>query len=174
MVIAIIGIMTAMAIPKIDVARFKIEAGMQAVGTLLLASQRVAVTRQHDVVVMFDETNNALRILWDANNNGAVDAGEHVRVHDFGEPIVFGRATATPHSVIGAPSISFTQMNGGFKSLTFHRSGAASEEGGFYITSSREVSGGGHPSDTRAVEVERGTGRSTWFRWIPPAWKLGF
>jgi prepilin-type N-terminal cleavage/methylation domain-containing protein len=172
-VISIMGIVTAIAIPRIDIARFKIEGGMQAVGTALLAAQRTAVTRQHDVIVMFDSVNNALRVAWDADNDGLVDPGEHVRVLDFGEPIVYGRASAAAHPVIGSAGISFTQVTNAMKSVTFHRNGAASEEGGFYITSSRTAAGANYPQDTRAVEVERGTGRTTWFRWNPPSWKLG-
>ncbi len=173
MVVAMIGIITAIAYPRIDTARFKIDAAMRGVGTTLLASQRTAVTRQHDVVVMFDVPNNLLRILWDADNDGVIDPGEHVRVLDLGTPVEFGRAAANPMPEIGSATISFTQQAAAMPALTFHRSGSASEEGGFYITSTRAAAGGDFPGDTRAVRVERGTGRTTWYRWLPPVWKLG-
>jgi hypothetical protein len=53
----------------------------------------------------------------------------------------------------------------------FHRTGSASEAKGVYITSQRT----GHPEDTRALEVERSTGRVSWYRFQPPSsWKRGF
>jgi hypothetical protein len=53
----------------------------------------------------------------------------------------------------------------------FHRTGSASEAKGVYITSLRT----GHPEDTRALEIERSTGRVSWYRFQPPSsWKRGF
>lgn len=63
---------------------------------------------------------------------------------------------------------------GGLPALTFHRDGSASEEGGFYITSRRAQVVGGYPQDTRAVEVERATGRPSWYRAGINEWHRGF
>jgi prepilin-type N-terminal cleavage/methylation domain-containing protein len=170
----IIGLLTAIVIPKIDLARFQVEGTMQSVGTLMLAAQRLAVTRQHDVVARFDLTNNTIRLLQDKNDDGLIGANEHVQTVYLGEKVVFGRGFA-PARPIGNGPITFTQQTAGQASVTFHRNGSASEEGGFYLTSQRAASGyASGKNDTRAIEVERGTGRVRWFRYITPNWKQGF
>ena len=173
-VMVIIGICTAMVIPRIDLARYQIEGTMQSVGTLLLAAQRLAVTRQYDVVARFDLTNNTIRLLQDQNNDGVISANEHVQTVYLGEKVVFGRGFAAPRPMGNGP-VTFTQLVGGQPSVTFHRNGSASEEGGFYLTSARATSGySAGQNDTRAIEVERGTGRTRWYRYINNTWKQGF
>ncbi len=171
---SLIGLMAALVIPRIDVARFQVEGTMQSVGTLMLAAQRLAVTRQHDVVARFDEPNNTIRLLQDKNNDGVIAATEHVQTVYLGEKVVFGRGFAVARP-IGIGPVTFTQEVAGQKSVTFHRNGSASEEGGFYLTSQRAASGySSGQNDTRAIEVERGTGRVRWFRYINNAWRQGF
>lgn len=173
-VLVFIGLMASFVIPKIDLARFQVEGTMQSVGTLMLAAQRLAVVRQHDVVVKFDLDNQTLRILWDKNNDGTIATTEHVQTVFLGEKVVFGRGFA-PARPMGPNPVSFTQLSGGQPSMTFHRNGSASEEGGFYITSQRAALGFvAGKSDTRAIEVERATGRTRWFRYVPNNWKQGF
>ena len=72
-VLVILGLIVAFAAPKIDVMKFRIESSMQGVGLTLLAVERQAITQQHDIIVMFDATNQAMRIHEDKNDNGTVD-----------------------------------------------------------------------------------------------------
>ena len=130
----------------------------------------MAVTRQHDVIVMFDVPNQMLYVHEDANNNGDLDPGERRRGYPLGEQVVFGLngATARP---MGATPITFTKTYQGMPGVVFHRVGSASEAKGLYLTSLRA----NHPEDTRAIEVERSTGRVSWYRFGPPStWKRGF
>jgi prepilin-type N-terminal cleavage/methylation domain-containing protein len=173
-VMSMIGVIAAIALPRIDLARFQVEGTMQSVGTLMLAAQRLAVTRQHDVIARFDQANNTVRLLQDKNNDGVIATTEHVQTVFLGEKVVFGRGSATARPM-GSSSVTFNQVVAGQKSVTFHRNGSASEEGGFYLTSQRAASGyDSGKNDTRAIEVERGTGRTRWFRFINGAWKQGF
>ncbi|MDH4045124.1 MAG: prepilin-type N-terminal cleavage/methylation domain-containing protein [Gemmatimonadota bacterium] len=163
-VVVIIGVMVAIALPRIDVSRYRVNSAMQTAGLLLISAQQQAVTRQHDFVVGFDAPNGSIRVHQDANNDGKIDAGERVRNWPLGDNVVFGRGGA-PAFAIGQPAVTFTQVREGLPSVIFHRSGSASEYGGFYLTSRRSALGG-LSRDARAIEVERATGRATWYRYV--------
>lgn len=171
-VIVIMGILAAFALPSIDLARYRIEGGMQAVGTTLLAAQQYAVSRQHDVVVQFDAAQGSLRIHYDTDNDGEVDSDERTRGVPLGEHVVFGLAGATPRPM-GRGPITFRPVRG-LPTVVFHRNGSASEAGGAYLTSVRAMRTAGHAEDTRALEIERGTGRTSWLRWTRDGWQQGF
>jgi prepilin-type N-terminal cleavage/methylation domain-containing protein len=173
-VISIIGIVAAFALPKIDLTRMRLDGAMQGAGTTLLAAQRLAVTRGFDVVAMFDGANGAIRLHEDADNDGTVNNGERVRTQDLGDFVVFGLGGA-PAFTAGPNAINFTQTRNGMLAVTFHRNGSASEFGGVYLTSRRAtLAQGGVPSDTRMLQIERSTGRTSWFRYNGSAWTQGF
>lgn len=172
-VMVVIGLLVGIAAPRIDVVKYRLEAGMQGVGMTLLSAERQAITQQHDVVLTFDVPGGVIHIFDDNNNNGIRDAGERERGLTLAEGVVFGRAAA-PARPMGAGPVTFTKTINGLPALVFHRDGSASEAGGFYLTSTRAVASGQHLEDTRSVEVERATGRATWYRYGPPAWRQAF
>lgn len=171
--LAVLGILTAMAAPRIDFQRFQIAGSMQSVGSTLLLAQRSAVQRQHNVIVAFDVANSRIRLHADLNNNLIVDGGEGVRYESLGNDVVFGMGSASPFFDRDGP-VTFTFKQNGMPAVVFYRSGAASEEGGFYLTSHRALRGDGYAYDTRALRIERATGRPVWFRHEPPLWKQDF
>ncbi|HUL03147.1 MAG TPA: type II secretion system protein [Gemmatimonadales bacterium] len=164
-VVLILGMVAAFAAPKIDVTKFKVESAMQTMGMTLLALERQSIAQQHDIIVMFDQTQNALRVHEDNNNSGTMDAGERVRRIPLGDDIVFGRGAAAAMASIGAGPVSFTKTIGGYQALVFHRDGSASEAAGFYLTSRRGMKYSGYPQDSRAIVLDRATGRASWFRY---------
>lgn len=172
-VMVILGLVVAFAAPKIDMTRYRIESGMQGIGITMLAVERQAITQQHDVILLFDVPNNTIRIHDDANNNGVIDAGERVRGVSLGDGVVFGRAAA-PARPMGPGPVTFTKVINGFPALVFHRDGSASEAGGFYLTSVRAATSGAHLEDSRAIELERATGRASWYRYGAPVWRRAF
>jgi prepilin-type N-terminal cleavage/methylation domain-containing protein len=172
-VLVVIGVLAAITFPKIDIARYQAETAMQGVGTTLLAAQRLAVTRQHDVIVKLDAAGLALVIHEDGNNDRSLDGGERERRVPFGDQVVFGRGSAPPHP-LGGDVIAFTKQVAGMQAVTFHRNGSASEAGGFYLTTRREAAYGGHSDDTRLVWVDRATGRTSWYRYLDSVWRRGF
>lgn len=172
-VLAIIGLLAVIALPNIDLGRYQANSAMQGVGSTLLAAQRRAVTRQHDVVVTFNVPNNAISIHEDANNDGVVDANERNIAYPVGDKVVFGNGGA-PNHPIGAGPITFSKIVRGLPAVTFHRNGSASESGGFYLTTRRAVNAGGIPTDGRVIEIERSTGRASWYRYVNGAWTRGF
>jgi prepilin-type N-terminal cleavage/methylation domain-containing protein len=172
-VMVVLGLLVAFAAPKIDFVKYRLESAMQGVGMTLLATERQAITQQHDIILTFDVPNGVIHVLDDANNNGRQDSGEREHAVALAEGIVFGRAEAPPRS-IGPGPVTFTKLVNGMPALVFHRDGSASEAGGFYLTSVRAVTSGAHLNDTRAVEMERATGRATWYRYGPPVWQRAF
>jgi len=172
-VLSVVGVLALFAIPNFDLSRFRVNSAMQGISSTLMAAQRQAVTRQHDIVVTFDVTGNAMFILDDADNDGAASAGERQRRVPLGETIVFGRGAA-PAFGLGAATVTFTKTIGGRPAVIFHRGGSASESGGFYLTTQEAVNTGGRLADTRALEIERSTGRVSWYRYTGTAWERGF
>lgn len=174
-VLGIIALVILFVAPRIDYQHYQIDGGMQAVATALMGAQREAVAKQHDVVVMFNATDNRLQILLDEDNDATIDAGERIRVLDLDDQVRFGRASATPLPAVGASTITFSQMVSGMPSVTFHRNGSASEAGGFYLTSTRAQAGSSRDQrDTRALALYRATGRPEWWRYDGSAWHRGF
>ncbi len=168
-VMVMIGLMVTLAAPRVDVTGFRVNSSVQVLGTTLLTAQRQAVTQQHNIVVQFDTANRRLRLHEDRDNDGTVDTGEHTRAVPLGETLVFGRGAA-PAMAMGDGPIEITQQVGGLPALVFRRDGSSSEAGGFYVTSLRAVRDNNRPEDTRAVTVERATGRASWFRYRSDGW----
>jgi prepilin-type N-terminal cleavage/methylation domain-containing protein len=173
-VFVILGMLVMFAGPKIDVTHFQIESAMQGVGLTMLAMERQAISQQHNIIIEFDAANNALKIHEDANNNNIVDAGERVRSVPLGDKVVFGRGSA-PAMAMGNGPITFTKVVNGYPALIFRRDGSASEAAGFYLTSQRAINQpGGYKQDSRAILVDRATGRASWWRYGTSAWVKGF
>jgi hypothetical protein len=169
-----IGLLAGIVLPSIDVTRYRLDSGIQVVGTTLLASQRTAVTRQHDVIVTFDEANRRLVVHSDANNDGQVNGSEHRQVVALENAVVFGRGGAPALGFGGAP-INFAETVNGLPAVIFHRNGSASSAGGLYLTSPHAAAGGAtHARDTRALGMVRATGRAEWWRYNGSAWLRGF
>ncbi len=174
LVVAIMGAVAAMTLPRIDYTKYRLNSSMRGLGTTLLGAQRRAVSRQHDVIVTFDVTRQSIRIIEDANNNGQADDGERTRGIPLGEHVVIGRAGTPAYAPIGAGPVALTKRANGIPALTFHRSGSASETGGVYLTSRRALNSSDILNDTRLVTVERATGRVSWFSHKPTGWEQGF
>jgi prepilin-type N-terminal cleavage/methylation domain-containing protein len=174
LVVTIMGIVAAFTLPKIDYAKYRVNSSMRGLGTTLLGAQRRAVSSQHDIIVTFDVTQQSIRILEDANNNGQADDGERTRGIPLGEHVVIGRASTPSYPPIGAGPVVFTRRMGGIPALTFHRNGSASEMGGVYLTSRRALNSSDILNDTRLVTIERATGRVSWFSHNATGWEQGF
>ncbi|MEP7086376.1 MAG: prepilin-type N-terminal cleavage/methylation domain-containing protein [Gemmatimonadota bacterium] len=174
-VVTMIGIMTGIALWRVDIARYQVNGDIQSIGTTLIASQREAIAKQHNVIVVFDTAGNRLRIVWDANNNGAFDDGEHSRMVYLGDRVRFGLGTA-PAMAMGGNSVNFTdtESSTGLPAVTFYRNGSASEAGGAYITSLRSIGDPKYVNDNRAMRVERATGRAEWWHYDGTTWVRGF
>ena len=169
-VLTVAGILMLIAVPRIDVERFQMDAAMREVGSAVAAARGRAILRQYDHVLMFAE--DRFVVLNDVNNNGQTDAGEERRAVQLPERVEFDRGGATP--ILGlTEAISFTKRAEQLPALTFHRNGAASEEGVIYLTSVRAAGGNSNSQDTRALQIERATGRVRCFTYRTSAWQEG-
>jgi prepilin-type N-terminal cleavage/methylation domain-containing protein len=176
-VIVIIGILAGFSLPKINISRIRSKAAIQTLGTTMLALQRDAISRQHNVVVMIDLTTNTLRALYDSTNDITINNNERTRAIPLGEEIVFGRPGAVPARSFGANPVSFTttEVTTGQPSIVLYRNGSAKEFGGLYLSTRKAMMGvPGHQGETWAMEVVRATGRAEWLRWTGSAWVRGF
>lgn len=173
LVICIMGMMGGIALTKVDLARMEANSAVQVLSTSMVAGQREAITKQHDIILTFDAAQRTVRMVWDRDSDGNIDNGERIRAIPLEGRIGFGLGGA-PARTFGANPINFDRDIGGRPALIFHRNGSASGIGGFYLTTGRALAAPGHEADTRAVEIVRATGRTEWYRYTGTAWKRGF
>lgn len=175
MVILVVGILSTLVLPKVPLARYRMDGAVRGTAAALVAAQRVAVKKQHDVVVSFDVADGQIWIHEDEDNDGQTESGERVRVVSLDDQVTFGRGGAPARS-IGSDAITFTESQDSRPSVTFHRNGSASEAGGLYLTTKQAEAETGHEGHCRAIEVDRATGRTAWYYYNANdgAWHSGF
>lgn len=165
-VLIMIGIIAGMAVPRINYEKYRADAGMRTVRTILQGAERNAIMRQTNVVVAFDVTNSRMHIIEDANNNCVYDSGERKTLRPLEEGAKFA-AAANGYSGSPAPAVSGSNMCTilGFPAIQFLRDGAASTDLEVYVTSSR-----GSTNDFRLVKVAMATGRADAYRYTGSTW----
>jgi len=172
MVVTLIALVASFAIPKIDFTRYRVNAATRGLTGLLNRAQRLAVTDQSNVNVVFDLTNATVTLHEDANNDNVRDAGERVRSYPLGEGAAFGLGGAPTRSYTPGP-ITFTRRYSSSPELIFRRDGSASESGAIYVTSIRATRDA-KPADTRSVETVASTGRVEWYLYDGSNWNRRF
>jgi len=176
-VIVMIAIMLAIAIPRINVSRIRSKSAVVSLGTTMLALQREAISKQHNILVIIDQPNRSLRAVYDSNNNLTLDASERERPIPMGEEIVFGKPSTVTARSFGSNAVNFTTTEGssGLPAIVLYRNGSAKEYGGLYVSTTRAMGGmPNHQGETWAMEIIRATGRPQWYRWNGSTWITGF
>ncbi|MFZ5623792.1 MAG: pilus assembly FimT family protein [Gemmatimonadota bacterium] len=163
-VVSVLGILTAIALPRIDWQRYRVNSEIRNVVMALTYAQRLAVSLQHDVVATVDAPQRRLRIHEDANNNGIVDVNERVTFYKLEQGITFGRP-GVPDLPPPAPTNVLTQ-------IIFRRDGSASSAGVIYLTTQRSLTDS-TTADARALEIARATGRAVWYSYASGNWVRG-
>lgn len=168
-VLAIIAIIALFAFPRVNFTQFQVDSAARDVRMTLQNAQRLAVTRQFNVVVSFDQANGKVRVLEDNNNNNAIDGGERVTWYTLEDGAHFLMPpTGVNGPVGGAINGAGLSTISGLPSIVFRRDGAGSSDLEVYLTSKRA-----YPNDWRGITVIQSTGRSDWFKYINAAWKAG-
>jgi prepilin-type N-terminal cleavage/methylation domain-containing protein len=170
-VLVMVGAMLALALPRLDITRYRTDAAVQGVRSVLMQAQRTALVRQYDVVISIDTAHNALLWAEDTNNDGIIQSTEHKRSYPLNDGVVFlvppvGLDGAVGSAVVGNHLGSLN----GLPTITFHRDGAATSDLQIYLA------GPANPTRTyRAVRLTQGTGRTDWYLYNAQAntWKLG-
>ncbi len=170
-VMVMMGAMLALAIPRLNLQRYRTDAAVQGLRSVLMQAQRTALVRQYDVVISIDTAHHALQWWEDANNDGIIESNEHTRTYPLNDAVRFaippiGVDSVVHSSVVGA----HLGVLNGLPTVTFHRDGAATTSLELYIAG---------PADNgvtyRAVLLTQGTGRTDWYLYNAQAntWKLG-
>jgi len=168
-VVAIIGIMAAMAYPRLKFNRYRADAAGRLARTLLQSAQRDAITRQSDVIVSFDYTYQRFRIVEDYNNNDTLNTTDRVVYRKMGEGALF---SAPAFGGIGGSVPSAAATGSGLKtvssmpSIIFRRDGSASTDLELYVTTRTAAS-----DEYRAVTVSASTGRTEFYAYTGTAWR---
>ncbi|MDQ3810725.1 MAG: prepilin-type N-terminal cleavage/methylation domain-containing protein [Chloroflexota bacterium] len=169
MVLVVLGVIVGFAYPRVNIIRFRMDAGARLTRATLQRAQRLAITRQYDVVVSFDLANNRMRLVEDANNNTRVDVGEHVEWRPLEEKARFAVPPVGVNGVVSAAIVgSQLKTVDGMSTVVFHRNGAASTDLEVFLSAGRS-----NNNDFREVSVAQATGRTEWSRYINSRWKAG-
>jgi type II secretory pathway pseudopilin PulG len=168
MVIVLIGLVASFAVPKLNFSGYRINSAVRGMTALVARAQRQAVSDQFNVNFILDVPNNQVKLHEDANNDNAIQGAERVRVYPLGEGVVFGRNGA-PVRLYSTETVSFTRTINGMPEIIFRRDGSASENGGFYITTTTALKSS-RPQDARSIEVVRATGRAEWYQYNGSSW----
>lgn len=159
-VLVFIGVITTLAMPRVDVERSRADAAAQSLRVTLQQAQRTALLRQHDVLVTIDTVTGIVRLAEDRNNNRRVEGGERLAR----TPLEEGARLAPPvrrvaGGTAGGPLVgAFTTVDA-MPTLVMRRDGSASTDAEIYL-----VTGAGSKRQWRAVSIARATGRVEWFR----------
>lgn len=170
-VLVIIGIGTAIALPRVNMTHHRSETAVHQVATTLMAAQRAAVSGQHDVVVAFETSQRRVRVHHDLDNDGVMDGNERVLRWPLPDLVIFGNSAGSLSQLGGGP-VSFTRQQAGAPAVTFNRSGSASEEGGLYLTTATQTAP--KPTTARAIVVDRATARAVTWRYGTSGWERRF
>jgi prepilin-type N-terminal cleavage/methylation domain-containing protein len=162
MVIVLISILSGMAIPRMSTSRFRADAAMRSVQLVLQQAQRAAIQQQTDIIVSFDTVQGRIRVVYDKNNNRAIDAGEEVRWKSLEEGNKF---TAPPKRINGSTGVAIVGPNvstfgDGLPTVYYRRDGAVSSDFEVYMRPSTSST----VADFRGISVTQATGRVELYR----------
>lgn len=165
-VVAILGIIAALAVPRLDWTRYRINSEVRNVSMQLGYSQRLAVSLQHNVLVTVDGVNRRLSVDEDKDNDDIFEpgAGERRRVVQLDLGLNFARNSA-PDLPAPSPANELT-------SIIYRRDGSASTAGVIFMNTDRGVAAGNN-QDARVLEITRASGRATWYSYTSGTWKRG-
>lgn len=167
MVLAVIGVMAAVALPRVNTRGMQADAAARLVRGTLQVAQRTAVARQYDVIVGFDVANASVRVIEDRNNNGSRDVDEATYARGLENGVVFADAPVRLPDAPGADRVSLDRPRtvAGLPSVIFRRNGAASTDGAVYLAA------GTGAEHVRGISVTQATGRAQWFRYLDATWR---
>jgi prepilin-type N-terminal cleavage/methylation domain-containing protein len=162
--IVILSILAALALPRLDYNRYRVNADARNLTMTLAYAQRLAVSLQHNVQVTFDATTRQARTLEDANDDGTFSTDERIRGFQLTEGVVFDRN--------GAPDLPSPSPTNLLTQVTFWRDGSANSAGVVFLNTVKGIARGDN-EDARALEIVRATGRATWWTYTGGAWRRG-
>ncbi len=166
-VLVMMGTLASIAIPRLNLSRYRADAAAQQVRSVFQTAQRTSLTRQYDVIVSVDTIRGGLRIAEDVNNNGAIEVSEWKFWRPLGEgnrfvvpPLGVQPGSGQAYSPVAASVVgSSLKVVDGLPSVVFHRDGSTSSDMQVYMSSTyrRRI-------DYRGITLTRSTGRTELYR----------
>ncbi len=163
-VIVILGILAALAIPRLDWMKYRLNAESRNISLQMTYAQRLAVSLQHNVRVTIDHGQRRLIVDEDANNDDTFTAGERRRVVQLDDGVNFEK-NGVADLPSPAPTNEVTQ-------IIYRRDGSADQAGVIFLNTVRGVAMSSN-QDSRALEIARATGRATIYRYLNSTWIKG-
>jgi prepilin-type N-terminal cleavage/methylation domain-containing protein len=168
-VLIMVGIITGMAIPRLNYQRYRADAAARVTRAVLQTSQRQAIMRQTNMLVVFDVANRRMSVIADTNNSYTADPGERVRV----TPLEEGAQFLLPTAAVPGTTMPTTPVSGpnlrtvwGMPAVAFLRDGASSTDVNVYVCSARCL-----PENQRALILTQASGRTESWRFNGSAWR---
>jgi prepilin-type N-terminal cleavage/methylation domain-containing protein len=161
----IMGMIAAMAVPRLDLSHMRSDAALRQVTSLMILAQRMALTKQYDVIVSVDAATSRVRLIEDRNNSGVIDAGDRSFWTALEGGVTFAPTPVALDGMSGTVTFVRPRTIDGFPSVIFRRNGAASSDGVLFFTT--KVS---DPSSLRAVMISQSTGRTDPYKFTGSAW----
>jgi Tfp pilus assembly protein FimT len=163
-VIVILSIVAALAIPRLDWMKFRINAEVRNISLQMTYAQRLAVSLQHNVQVTVNHATRRLIVDEDRNNDGTYAPSERRRVVQLDDGVNFERN--------GMPDLPAPAPTTELFTIIYRRDGSADQAGVIFLNSIRGVNMGTN-GDGRALEITRATGRATSYSYASGAWVKG-
>ena len=164
-VIVILGVLSALAIPRLDWMKYRINAESRNMAMQATYAQRLAVSLQHNVRVTIDHAQRRLIVDEDANNDDTYSSNERRRVIQLDDGVNFEK-NGVANLPAPAPTNELTVV-------VYRRDGSADQSGVIFLNTVRGVALGTANKDSRALEITRSTGRATVYRYLNSAWVRG-
>lgn len=169
---AIIGIVTAMAIPNFSKWKEKHEINGQAQKVYfdLMMARTTAVKSNNDVRVTFDTNAHTYKIHDDSNSDGTEDAGENVKNAVLENDVQFAYNTGITDT--DGNGVTAAVSFGGAQLVTFDSKGQASASGSVLLLHTSDV--GVSDSRARLISVLQATGSVDYWEYSAadtPPWK---
>jgi len=166
MVLSLMAIMAAMAMPKISFMRYRQDANGRLVQRTLISAQHTSIKYNTNVLVVVDYAASRMRVVQDTNANGVADAAESWKSWALAEGARFAIPTTTVDGATAyyatGPGITTTAAG---PTITFRPDGSASGDALVYVGLPN-----GNPEALRAIELAGSTGRTRLWRYLGGAW----
>jgi prepilin-type N-terminal cleavage/methylation domain-containing protein len=162
-VLALIAILVAIALPNIDFARYRMDANARTVQNQFIAQQLNAISKNMPMIVTIVYDQGHLTITEDANSNGLADANEYTynRALVEGAQFITPSVTidgATPYYATG-PGLTYLNQTYLYPTVTFYPNGSTSGDVVIYIGSTA-----GRLTDMRALQITGATSKIKFYR----------
>ena len=162
-VLAVIVVLAAIALPNIDFQRYRMDANARTVQNQFIAQQLTAIQHNMPVIVTIVYDQGHLTITEDANSNGIADATEYTYNRTLVEGAQFvtppvGIDSAPPYYATG-PGLTYLNQTYMYPTVTFYPNGSTSGDVVVYIGSTA-----GRLKDMRALQITGSTSKVRFYR----------